>query len=330
MYNKVYKFLRDWAVSNKYVDFLFRITEGNYFVRYSRDFSSLNFVRVMLKLIVTPFCLIKYFLPNKTSFPGREGLAIVMIAKNEGPYIEEWVKFHYKQGVTNLIIYDNESPDNLYGILKPYIDSGFVIYHVIKGRYRQRDAYNIAIHDYRHRFKYMAIIDGDEFMFLRENVLRRGNITLYQFVDEFMTSHPKAGGLAVHWCLFGSNGYLTKPEGNVLENYTMRAEDNFELHRIIKTVFDPMRVFSYGQVHFPIYCRGFHSLNEDGEVVIGSTAASVHFNKIRINHYFTKSREEYIQKRNRGKADIPGLRDMSEFDIYNRNEVNDTEILSRI
>ncbi|MBQ7543421.1 MAG: glycosyltransferase family 2 protein [Synergistaceae bacterium] len=103
------------------------------------------------------------------NMPGRKGLAFVLIAKNEAPYIAEWIGFHRKQGVSHFIIYDNESTDNFREVLSPYIDAGLVTYHAIRGKARQIDAYNMALHDYGHKFKYMGFIDADEFMFVRNS-----------------------------------------------------------------------------------------------------------------------------------------------------------------
>lgn len=116
-------------------------------------------------------------------------------------------------------------------------------YHLITDRLRQRDAYNKALHDYGRRFRYLGIIDADEFLFVR-NSADGGVGNLYSFVDKFMASHPNAGGLAVNWCIFGSNGHKTKPDGGVLENYTKRAQDNFSAHEVIKTICDPAKVFN--------------------------------------------------------------------------------------
>ena len=60
--------------------------------------------------------------------------------------------------------------------MKPYIDAGLVTYRTIRNKVRQFDAYNTAIHDYGHRFKYMCCIDADEFMFIRKNTAVGGGI----------------------------------------------------------------------------------------------------------------------------------------------------------
>ena len=82
--------------------------------------------------------------------------------------------------------------------------------------------------------------------------------------------------------------------------------------------------------HYPIYFRGFFNLDENGEKVQGSVSKKITFDKVRINHYFTKSLEEYILKKNRGKADRDGLRSMEDFYENDQNILHDTEILSHM
>ena len=301
--------------------------EGCPVVYNCRGWTSNKYIRNFLKVIVSPLYLFKYFIYR--DIPGREGLAFVLIAKNEAPYIEEWIHFHHKQGVSHFIIYDNDSTDNFHEVLKPYIDSGLVTYKLLSGKARQLDAYNMALHDYGRKFKYMAMIDADEFMFVRRNTYTGVGHYLYAFVDGFMKAHPNAGGLAVNWCMFGSNGHISKPEGEVLENYTRSAKNDMNLrdNHVIKTVFDPAKAVSFISDHFPIYRIGFNNLDETGRITYGTHTQEVHYDMIRINHYFTKSREEFIAKRSRGRADGAGMLSMEEFDSHDHNEAEDTEIL---
>lgn len=155
-----------------------------------------------------------------------------------------------------------------------------------------------------------------------------GGHDIYAFIDGFMKAHPNAGGLAVHWCIFGSNGHVTKPEGGVLENYTMRSKDTFSWNSITKTICDPIRVLGFPNPHIPHYCKGFSNLDENGEIVKAAVMDNISYNLIRINHYFGKSKEEYIAKRARGLADGLGLHSMQEFDTCDQNIIHDTEILS--
>jgi hypothetical protein len=46
-------------------------------------------------------------------------IAMVSIAKNEGPYLKEWIEYHKLVGFTKFYFYDNESTDNTREILAP-------------------------------------------------------------------------------------------------------------------------------------------------------------------------------------------------------------------
>ena len=290
-----------------------------------RNYSANNFVRRIIKLLVTPFMTLKYFLPVKNL--KREGLAIVLIIKDEAQYITEWINFHVKQGASHFFIYDNESTDNLYETLQPFITQGLVTYKKFPGKIRQTDAYNHAIYNYRKKFKYMAFIDTDEFLFTPNNT---ESGALYNFMDNFMKQHKNAGGIGVNWLVFGSNGHETKPDGGVLENFIMCVEKDTPVNYHIKTICDPMKVFNWYHVHFPGYYRGYHNLSENGEIIEDPFSKIVSFDKIRINHYLYKSKEEYIQKIARGRADANIQRSIKDFHGHECNIITDTEILSHI
>ena len=305
--------------------------EGCPLVFNFRNKSANNFYRQIIKFLVTPFMILKYFIHGKINDSTRNGLAIVLIIKNEAQYILEWLNFHIKQGVTHCFIYDNESTDNLQEILQPFIAKKLVTYNRIPGRLRQTDAYNHAIYNYKHKFKYFAVIDADEFLFTPDNTEPD---SLYNFIDNFMTHHKNAGGLGVNWLIFGSNGHETKPAGGVLKNFTRCAVKDFGPNHFIKTICDPMKVFSVFDAHTLLYYKNFINLDENGnsigDVVNISRTKTVNFDKIRINHYFTKSKQEFMHKRARGMADHNGIRNIQDFDSHDRNEVIDTEILSHI
>jgi hypothetical protein len=63
----------------------------------------------------------------------------------------------------------------------------------------------------------------------------------------------------------------------------------------------------------------------DGNIVDGPYHDKGNDNAIQLNHYFTKSKEEFLAKCKRGRADIPEIRDFeSSFALHNRNEIEDT------
>ncbi|MEQ8154205.1 MAG: glycosyltransferase family 92 protein [Clostridiaceae bacterium] len=248
----------------------------------------------------------------------EDELAFVAIVKNEATYIKEWIEFHKNVGVTRFYIYDNESTDNIKQVLKPYIESGEVVYCYYPGQAKQVDAYNDAIRKYGAITRYMGFIDIDEFV-LPTDARKKLN----QVVKEILMMKPNASGVGVDWYIYGSSGYIERPNGLIIENYLKRAADSAWQNRHIKTICNPRLVKDYISPHFPIYYLGAWSVNENGKRLHAWYNKDINYSKIRCNHYFCKSKEEFIKKQNRGLADRTTKYDMSKFDVYNLNDVYD-------
>lgn len=75
----------------------------------------------------------------------KYNLAIVAIIKNEGDYIEEWIRYHKLVGCEHFYIYNNDSTDNTVEILSPYVKQGLVTLIPCPGRGKQIPAYEDAL-----------------------------------------------------------------------------------------------------------------------------------------------------------------------------------------
>lgn len=255
----------------------------------------------------------------------EDGLSLVCIAKNEGAYIREWIEFHLLQGVDRIYLYDNESNDQMKSILQPYIDAGIVVYTWFPGKARQLDAYNDAISRFKHKTKYMAFIDCDEFL-MSENP----NMSLFDVIEQILSKDRCSAGIAVNWRMFGSSGHKDKPEGLVLENYLYRGAGQAKGNDCIKTIANPRMIKEYRHVHYPTYYSGVYSINEDGHRVMAWSNPCGETKAIRINHYFTKSEEEWKKRRSIGKADTKNetdKRSMHEFYEHDHHDVYDPIML---
>ena len=96
-----------------------------------------------------------------------------------------------------------------------------------------------------------------------------------------------------------------------------------------KSVINPRSVDFVHNAH-SVYCfDNLSCVNSDGVIDYDSKEKNlVAADKIVVNHYFVKSREEYVAKKNRGRAALESHRLFAQdFDIYDRNEVFDDGIL---
>ena len=255
-------------------------------------------------------------------------LAVVAILKFEGPYLKEWLDYHLLAGVNHFYLYDNESPDNQAEVAKPYVEAGLVDYFPAPGKIMQAGAYNDAVKNFKFQCQHMAFIDGDEFIYPKMS--REGGVS--EVVSEILSHYPNASGLAINWQMFGSNGQEKADYSKgVLERFTRRAPKDWtppdgEKNSVIKTVSNPRRINFFSNAHYPVYFEGCCSVNENGEIISHWYNDPVLADTIVINHYHTKSREEYEQKIAHGRTDILQKR-RNEFDHSDRNEEFDDGIL---
>ena len=223
-------------------------------------------------------------------------LSIACIAKNEGPYIKEWIEYHKIVGVERFYFYDNESNDNTKEVLEPYIDDGTVIYKYVTGKLMQMKAYKDAIYHNRMQTYWMALIDLDEYLVpvIKDNL------------PDLLKEYERFPGLVVKWVSFDCNGHEKKPTshgGLITANYT-RVPKNYNcgFNAHFKSIVRPRLVIDVMGAHHAIYRFNTHAVNENfKEIPTGKESDSKgSVKKIRLNHYFSKSKEEYAQKMGRG------------------------------
>jgi len=254
---------------------------------------------------------------DKTKFPHT--LSVMAIMKNEGAYLKEWLDYHIMVGVEKFYLYDNESTDNTTKILKPYIERGIVDYIYWPGKSQQQFAYTDSFNKHANETKWMAVIDLDEFLVPVD----------YDTVPEYLKTLPKNfAQLVMGWIQYGSSGHKKKPKGLVIENFKKHAAKSWG----IKSIVNPRLVYETLNPHTH-EVAGF-TIDENGKKmgrIIQDENRNITTNKIRVNHYVTKSFDEYINRMNQGSVSnmkIQDYRSVEKFKWYDRNDVYD-DIMDR-
>lgn len=237
-------------------------------------------------------------------------LSVVAIAQNEASYIKEWIEYHKLVGVERFYFYDNGSTDNTREVLEPYINDGTVVYDYCEGKCLQYKAYTDAVLKYKNQTEWLAIIDLDEYIVPIEK----------NSIPDFLKEFEGAPAVGINWVMFDSNGHKTKPtenDGLITANYT-RVQKNYDtkVNRHIKSIVNPRKVITVQNPHFAIYKNNEFALNENHEKICGPFTKKHSSTKIQINHYYTKSAEEYRKKTDRGNADNTNPR------VYYEDSVN--------
>lgn len=263
---------------------------------------------------------------NNSNFPVQ--MAVLAILKNEAAYVEEWIEYHRLVGVEKFYLFDNESSDNLKDVLKRYIEDGIVELESLPGKGQQLVAYQMGIEKAKSESKWLAIIDADEFIQPLEN----------ENIVKFLEQEP-ISGMFIGWQVFGSSHHVKRQSGLVIENYLYHADENFIAD--YKMIINPRKVL---KILNPHYVQLFgRVVDENFKRVIGYPASQLKHalpsskERIRINHYYSKSWEEFQSKANRGYADGPQdesdmreSRNRAAFDDHDQNTVFDDSMLKYV
>ena len=251
-------------------------------------------------------------------------LAACAVYRDEAPYLCEWVEFHRLIGVERFFLYDNRSTDDHREVLAPYVDEGIVLLHDWPIFPAQMQAYEHCIKHHGDDARWIAFLDLDEFLFSPTG----------SPVSELLVPLERHPGVGANWAVFGSSGHVRRPPGLVIESYLRRTADP-DVNAHIKSIVDPTRVRSFCVPHFFMYTDG-PAVDENGRPIDSppySRTRSVSFERLRINHYQTKSEEEYRRKLARGPADstLWFKEKLTEAGIQRRlrklDEVEDRDIL---
>lgn len=247
-------------------------------------------------------------------------LALCCIAKDEDFFLKEWLAYHAILGVEHFYIYDNCSTVPIRELLGDFTDASRVTIRRIQGERMQLPAYDDCLHSFGKSCKWIGFIDIDEFFLpMKDNDLR---VLLAEF--------ESYGGLGATWHLFGPSGHLKRPAGPVIRNYTeaFALQESFQ----IKSFVQPARTVQCMNPHYFRYAPGHFCVNEDHYPVPPRVQCSFSPGKrLRVNHYFMKSQQDFEHKIQRGggartRADIWHTMD-SFYDGAAKATVADTETL---
>lgn len=228
---------------------------------------------------------------------------ICAIAKNENNYIKEWVDYHLNLKFDHIFLYDNNDING--EKISDKINNENVSIIDYRGRkYAQPDAYTNCFNVNKSLYDWFLFIDIDEFL-----VLEKTN-DIHDFLNDSIFENSNI--IRLYWKHFDDND-LIKVENdnyNVINRFTREiihrhncAGKSFINKNFVFTVKN--KVTAHG------VCDNSHAVNalgkecKNGEYLISYDNHPIYKNAW-INHYPTKTIEEYIkQKYFRGDVSTP-------------------------
>ncbi|MBQ3414758.1 MAG: glycosyltransferase family 92 protein [Clostridia bacterium] len=222
-------------------------------------------------------------------------VAVCAIAKYENNYIREWVQHYITLGFDNVILYDNNDIDGeiFNDVIGDYIRSNYVILKDKRGEmFNQKEFYNECYKEYSNEYDWIAFFDIDEFLELEYD----DNIKNYLAKDVF----KQFDYIRICWKTYTDNNQI-KIIGN---NYNCQTrftevfdvydnENNRRQKCIYKTKNNELKL----SVHNPINVLNPCNALGIQELKLGTMLPHTLWKGCWLNHYLTKSLEEYISNK---------------------------------
>lgn len=250
----------------------------------------------------------------------KNKITLSCICQDENEYLDEWIDYHAEIGFDEFVIYDNNSIQSVAEHTKSR--KNVIVYqwaYHINGK--QCMAQNHCLQQHSNS-KWIAFLDVDEYIVL----LRKE-----KNIKQYLKHYTNYSGLCLNWLMFGSNGHIHK-QNKILSNYT-QCNPKHPANKHVKSIVQPKMCkknnFLRRDPHIiPTYTG---CVDVSGHVVNNAFNDPPIIDKImRINHYYTKSLEDFQNKMKRsGGNNIKKKYTMHDFNLVNAIDEQNFDILDK-
>ena len=255
-----------------------------------------------LKRLSYPICnlflhILTRIIPNKKR-TNRFYFSLVLIFKDEAPFLKEWIEYHLILGVDHFYLYNNNSSDHYLTVIQPYMDRDIITLVDWPEYPGQYSAYLHWYQSYRQETQWASFIDADEFLCPILEVSLR----------DVMKRYEKYPVILAYWKLFGTNGQLMHDDNRlIIEQYTHCRPKLFSEGKIIyNTRFDAASDFiSMHGLETKWHGIKIPPLNTFGKFVIWDFHSAGRHAKavLQINHYWSKAYNCWENKYEKGSIE---------------------------
>ena len=241
----------------------------------------------------------------------RRGACLLAAARNEGPYLIEWLGYHRALGFEHAFIYTNDNWDGSDALLAALARQGVItLVHNEPGTHcgPQYKAYSHALSLLPQILDYAwaAVLDLDEYLGFDANV--------FGGVEDFLAwqQTQPVDAVALCWQVFAGGRADVLRDGPTLERF-IRREPHPNQH--VKSIFRP-HAFWHAHAHYPqsTLWAPFVFRTESGALHhhagegkrLAAFAEAPSARMAWVNHYLLRSAPEALWKLARGHGDWKG------------------------
>jgi len=225
-------------------------------------------------------------------------ILLCTIAKKENKYIKEFIEHYKKMNIKKIIIYDNNDINGevFQDILKNEIKNNFVKIMNYRGiKQPQAKALDNCYKIFNKKFNWIAFYDIDEFLQIRN----------FNDINDFLSlpRFKKCQSILINWKNFGDNDklyYESKPLSERFPKpFYLNKSKKYSIYfrSAAKTIVRGGLKIEWG--HLPHYLKNTINCRPDG-TILKNYFSPPQYSVAYLNHYTTKSTEEYADKLNKG------------------------------
>lgn len=241
---------------------------------------------------------------------------ICSIIKNEQNYLSEWISHHFNLGFKKIFLFEDRGSiphHNVVGddpnvILTSLEEEKFDFLFIDNTR-KQTTLYNWFINEYYDKYDWVLFIDIDEFV----------NIESPNTLDTILQNKIDFSSFKIYWRMFNANGNVEK-QNNVINTYTRDITEICDENDICPKTFV--------NLHKPLPMISPHNTLYVSELCDCNTW-EVSYKDIWLNHYFTKSWDDWCDRFLKKGDLIPGNRNIWDFFRYNEEMLSDKDTLMK-
>lgn len=228
---------------------------------------------------------------------------LVAIAKDEGRYIREWLAYSLHLAPRSITVYDNDSGDDTAAILDRaarHHPVRRIPWPTQEGQSPQLGAYNDALARLRAETggtdAWVGFFDLDEFL------VETGTLTLAQILQR-AAADPAIGAIGVSQRLYGDSGLPAYSAEPVLKRFSRCCLPDYIEGTWIKSIYRLPCIQRITDSHGSALAQGAYVFPDLTPITFASRHSECDRSEqslLQLNHYITKSLEEFLLKRQRG------------------------------
>jgi hypothetical protein len=238
-----------------------------------------------------------FLIDKKIKIENSDKICLCTTGKRENLYVREYIEHYQKYGVDKFFIYDNNdiNGEKFDDVINDYINNKFVEIINFRGLLSpQIKGYNDCLKKNYKLYKWLIFYDMDEFIYLKN----------FNNIKDFLNNEKfnKCQRMQLNWIFHTDNNNLHYDNRKLAIRFPKKENTKKILYQGIKSILRGRINIKINNVHTLskrlISCNGFGQKIENKTIETNKPDFHYYY----IDHYYSKSTEEFLNKLKRGSA----------------------------